>query len=120
MGNKKFNQIEVNKIIDLYNSGLLQREIADMFNTSKSSIGRCLRENGITSRVIISNSDIKDIISEYLNGYNIEFIAHNHNIGTGRVSKFLKESFESIYYYGNYFIFTFNHFQKSKTINFRH
>ena len=92
MGNKKFNQIEVNKIIDLYNSGLLQREIADMFNTSKSSIGRCLRENGITSRVIISNSDIKDIISEYLNGYNIEFIAHNHNIGTGRVSKFLKEN----------------------------
>lgn len=92
MGNKKFNQIEVNKIIDLYNSGLLQREIADMFNTSKSSIGRCLRENGITSRVVISNSDIKDIISEYLNGYNIEFIAHNHNIGTGRVSKFLKEN----------------------------
>ena len=71
MGNKKFNQIEVNKIIDLYNSGLLQREIADMFNTSKSSIGRCLRENGITSRVIISNSYIKHIISEYLNGYNI-------------------------------------------------
>ena len=31
MGNKKFNQIEINKIIDLYNSGLLQREIADMF-----------------------------------------------------------------------------------------
>ena len=92
MGNKKFNQIEINKIIDLYNSGLLQREIADMFNTSKSSIGRCLRENGITSRVVISNSDIKDIISEYLNGYNIEFIAHNHNIGTGRVSKFLKEN----------------------------
>ena len=92
MGNKKFNQIEVNKIIDLYNSGLLQREIADMFNTSKSSIGRCLRENGITSRVIISNSDIKDIISEYLNGYNIEFIARKHNIGTERVSKFLKEN----------------------------
>ena len=31
MGNKKFNQIEINKIIDLYNSGLSSEQIAMIF-----------------------------------------------------------------------------------------
>ena len=92
MVNTKFNQIDINKIIDLYNSGFLQREIADMFNTSRASIGRCLRENGITSKIVISNRDIEGIVSKYKSGCNIESIAHEYNIGDRRVSKILKDN----------------------------
>ena len=54
----KFSEKEVNKIISLYNSGLLQKEIANIFGVSKSSIGRCLRNNGITLKTILSDDDI--------------------------------------------------------------
>lgn len=55
MGNTKFTQEEIQKIIDLYNSGLFQREIAEIYNTSTSSVARCLRKNGITSKVTLSS-----------------------------------------------------------------
>ena len=37
------------EIISLYNNGMLQKEIADLYCVSKSSIGRLLRSNGIVS-----------------------------------------------------------------------
>lgn len=92
MGNAKFTKNEVEEIIDLYNSGLLQREIAEKYNTSKSSIGRCLRENGITSKVNLSLKDIDNIIMLYKNNISMAEIAREYNIGDRMVSKILKEN----------------------------
>ena len=92
MRNSKFSAQEVNEIINLYNSGLLQKDIASIFNTSKSSIGRCLRNNGITSKVVLSNDDINGIIDMYNDGNTIACIANKYNVGDQRVSDILKEN----------------------------
>lgn len=91
MGEEKFTQEEVQKIIDLYNSGLLQREIADVCNTSKSSVARCLRKHGITSKVVLSLDDIDKILLLYKNNTSIADIANKYCIGRKRVSDILKE-----------------------------
>jgi intein-encoded DNA endonuclease-like protein len=92
MNVSKFSEKEIDKIINLYNSGLLQKEIASIFGVSKSSIGRCLRNNGITSKIVLSDDDISHIVEMYKNGNNIEYIASRYNIGDRRVTKILKEN----------------------------
>lgn len=43
----KYSQAEVNKIIELYESGLNQLEIANLFGTFNTSIRRILKRNGV-------------------------------------------------------------------------
>lgn len=86
MGEAKFTQEEIQKIIDLYNSGLLQREIAEICNTSKSSVARCLQKYGITSKVVLSLDDIDKIILLYTNNTSIAYIANKYCIGQKKSS----------------------------------
>jgi intein-encoded DNA endonuclease-like protein len=92
MGNTKFTQEEIQKIIDLYNSGLFQREIAEIYNTSTSSVARCLRKNGITSKVTLSSNDIDEIILSYKNGDSIVQIAKQYGVGDRMISRILNEN----------------------------
>ena len=78
-------------IIKLYISGLTQQQIADKYNTSKSSIARFLRSVDITSKVIITEFDELQIIELYSNGMIIRDIANKFNIGDRRVSDILKK-----------------------------
>ena len=48
---RKFTQQEINSVIDLYNIGKHQREIAKELNCSQVSISNILRRAQITTRV---------------------------------------------------------------------
>ena len=78
-------------IVKLYINGLTQQQIADKYNTSKSSIARFLRNIGITSKVIITELDERKMIELYKNGMIIKDIANAFNIGDRRVSGILKK-----------------------------
>lgn len=109
MNRLNFNDDQIKQIIDLYKTGVLQKDIATMFNSSKSTIGRILREHGITSKVTLSENDISDIVYQYNNGFNIDEIAKMHNVGGERVSKILK--------YNNVKIRTANVYNRKYTLN---
>ena len=83
--------IDKDKIISLYNDGMLQREIADMYNTSTTSIARVLRNEGITSKVVISEVDEYKIIDAYQCGMTVRDISKKFNIGERRTSNILKK-----------------------------
>lgn len=78
-------------IVSLYKSGLLQKEIAKIYNTSETSIARVLRSQGITSKVAVSTLDECNIVEEYKNGMTVRDIATKFNIGEKRVSNILKK-----------------------------
>lgn len=79
------------RIISLYNNGMLQREIAEIYNTSATSIARLLRSQGITSKIVVSNSDETEIVNLYNNGSTIKEISKIFNFGERRVSNILKK-----------------------------
>lgn len=78
-------------IIELYFNGLTQQQIADKYNTSKSSIARLLRSVGVTSKVIINKLDECQMVELYKSGMIIKDIANQFNIGEKRVSNILKQ-----------------------------
>lgn len=78
-------------IISLYKSGMLQREIANIYNTSSTSIARVLRSEGITSKVTISEEDECRMVSAYKNGMTVREIAKKFNVGEKRASGILKK-----------------------------
>lgn len=84
------------KIVSLYNGGMLQREIADLYNTSSTSIARVLRSYGITNKVIVSEEDEYKMIDEYQKGMTVRDIAKKFNIGAKRASDILKKHNVSI------------------------
>lgn len=89
---RKFTQHEVNSIIELYNNGKQQREIAKEINCSQVSISNILRRNGVKTRVgkkilytDINKAFFKEINSEenaYFLGllYADGNISKNHNV----------------------------------------
>lgn len=79
------------KIVSLYNDGMLQREIAEIYKTSKSSIARVLRSEGIINKVHISEIDERKMVDAYQNGMTVKNIAKQFNIGEKRASDILKK-----------------------------
>lgn len=78
-------------IVFLYNNGMLQREIASLYNTSKSSIARVLRSAGIINKTIVTELDERKMIDFYNSGMTIKNIAKQFNVGEKRVSDILKK-----------------------------
>lgn len=78
-------------IVSLYRGGMLQREIANLYNTSATSIARVLRGEGITSKVVISDDDEYKIIDAYQSGMTVRDVAKKFNIGEKRASDILKK-----------------------------
>lgn len=68
MGKKlDFSEDDITKMISLHNEGLLNREIAQIFSVSPSSIGRYLRLNNIPSKhPWLSNERKEQIVECYL------------------------------------------------------
>ena len=79
------------KIVSLYNNGKLQREIAAMYNTSSTSIARVLKSVGITSKVVITESDELKMVEAYNDGATIRNTAKQFDVGEKRVSDILKK-----------------------------
>lgn len=78
-------------IITLYKSGLLQREIADIYGVSKTSISKFLRNAGITSKVVISIDDEISICKLYESGKTQVEVAKIFGVGVERVVNVLKK-----------------------------
>ena len=78
-------------IVSLYKEGMLQREIAEMYNTSSTSIARVLRSDGITNKIVISEENERGIVSAYENGMTVRDVAKKFNIGEKRASDILKK-----------------------------
>ena len=85
-------QCDINNIIKLRNDGMRYKDIAKIYNTSPSSIGRILRENGVWTRTELTQDDIKDIIQKYQDGHSIAEIGKFHRKTGKDISSLLKEN----------------------------
>ena len=79
------------KIISLYQNGMLQREIAELYNTSTTSIARVLRSEGITNKVVLTYEDEIKMVDAYRNGMTVKDVAKKFNVGQKRASDILKK-----------------------------
>lgn len=96
------NVLEQHKdeIIKLYKNGMLQREIAKVYDTSTSSVGRFLRANGLLGRVKLTDKDKENIVSLYKKGNTILEIAQQYHISNKTVSYILHSNNIQITQYG--------------------
>lgn len=88
-----FTQEELNEMVRLHDEeGLLNREIADIFNVSKMTINRRLKEMGVKSRHPKLNEErekwICDLYKKYQNKSKVNKVAH---VGDETISKILKK-----------------------------
>lgn len=71
-----FTQQQIDEMINLHNQGKFNREIGKIFDTSRQTIGRILRSNGVPSRHPWLTPDRKkQICDRYLDGMNFTEIA---------------------------------------------
>lgn len=104
------NFLEQNKddIIKLYNNGMFQWEIADMYNTSPMSIGRLLRKYGF-SRGKVTENDYDDIVNMYLKGITVDDIVKKYHVSNKTIYSVLKLKNIKLLDYGEYSkIYTLN------------
>ena len=66
-----FTDNDIKQIVILHNNGMLNREIAEIFNVSVSSISRLLQKKGLSSKhPSLTQERINKIIEMGKNGYN--------------------------------------------------
>lgn len=70
-GKNDFTDEDKQKIIDLHNDGLLNKEIAEAFNTSASSIARVLQSTDLPSRYPLATTEREKMAVELYEKYGI-------------------------------------------------
>ena len=92
---KKIDETEYDKIVDMYCSGLTQKEIAEKYNCSKSTISNILSSRNVLTRLGGSKNTpdvIQNWIKMYLEGALIKDIAFEFGVGTDTISRHLKKN----------------------------
>lgn len=79
------------EVISLYQNGMLQKDIAELYGVSKSSIGRLLRNNGMVHNPRLTDSIKKEIVALYNEGYSQKDIAKECNVNEKSVHKVLND-----------------------------
>lgn len=92
MQTKTYNKLDINIIMSYINTGKTYKEIAEIFSTSASSIGRFVRFHNIHLRGVQSEDTTKAIIAEYCNGFSITNIAKRYHFSSSTISRLLKEN----------------------------
>lgn len=94
MSRKKdsFTQNEIDKMVELHNDGMLNREIAELYDTSKTMVSRIFKELKIPSRhpVLTENRKI-EIKNYYLSCYNKKQTCTEMHCGENTVNSIIKE-----------------------------
>lgn len=90
MNQKERIEKNISNILELKESGMTYKEIAQIYNSSASTIGRVLRENGNTFKAKINEEDITKMIGLYNDGYAIKGISEMFHISEITVSNYLK------------------------------
>ena len=91
-GRRLISVSEHSTIINMYLSGMKQKDIANQYNVSANVIGTILRNNNVQPRTILSNEMRNNIVNMYLSGENKESISNIANVSYGTVSRVLKEN----------------------------
>lgn len=88
-----FTEEQINEMIDLHNKGFLNREIGDIFNISRQTVGKILTENNVPSRHPWLTTKKKETICKlYINGMSIKQVAETVKSGETTVKKVLTEN----------------------------
>jgi intein-encoded DNA endonuclease-like protein len=88
----KFNQDEINKIINLYNSGLTSHNIGKLFNLSCQPILRILHKNNVKLKNYYDDVNEEDVIIDYKNKMTIKEISIKYNRGDKVIHDILKSN----------------------------
>ena len=84
------DKLNFDEILLLHKRGKTYKEIADMYNTSASTIGRLMREHNIYGRTKVDEFVMNEIIDLYLAGSSMHLIAKKLHISESTVSTILK------------------------------
>lgn len=93
MGNGKISEDKYGEIVELYNSGLLQREIAEKYNVSRAAIERVLHKcEDYKPRILMFTDDDKAKICDlYLSGVSTVQIGKIFNCGNKPIARILEQ-----------------------------
>lgn len=106
----EFSQEQINEIIKLHYEGYLNRQIGQLFNTSKTKIGHVLRENNISSRhPWMSREREKDIIECYNE--------HRNLAKVGRLLNANPQTVKEILIKNNIEVLDMSHVRRKYTLN---
>lgn len=87
-----FTQQQINQIIQYHNEGRLNREIAEFFNVSKSTIARVLQSNNVPSRHPWLTLERKNKVVElYTTGLTKDEISKELHMSDSTISDILRE-----------------------------
>lgn len=89
----KFNEDDISNMIAAFQSGKSTKELGEMFNCSKTTIGKILREHGVDVSKGKARRKLDDdkVISMYKEMHNIEEIASYFDVSTYSVGQCLDE-----------------------------
>lgn len=77
------------KIIKLYQSGATYRDIMQSVKTYPSAIKKCLEDNGIRPRHVLTNTDEKRIVELYMASKSVKYAAEKSGFSASSVTKVL-------------------------------
>ena len=85
-------EADILRVIDLHNKGLLNKEIAELFHVSNSTIARVIQKSGLPSRHPRLTSERKNKIKQCYEEYqNIDKVCEIMNCGSDTVRSIIKE-----------------------------
>ena len=92
----KVDKSEHGNIVNMYNSGLSQREIAKHYNVSGTTIGAILKQNGIICKnrryKLNIEHDTSNIVQLSRDGYSILEIANLFGVTSSRIGQILRDN----------------------------
>jgi transposase-like protein/Mor family transcriptional regulator len=105
----KFNNNLKMLIIEDYNSGMSQKDVAEKYNCCQTTIFKILKENNVSTRdkcKKITDEQKLLIIEDYKSGSTLQSIANNYNCDQSYISRILKNNNVSTRTRGNKNMFT--------------
>ena len=88
----EFSKEEKDKILELHNQGLLNKEVAEIFNTSKTMIARLLRSMNVESRhPLLTEERKKQIVKCYIEYQNLSKVEKIMKCQSPTIKKVLGE-----------------------------
>ena len=92
MGKVKIPKSEYSKIADLYQSGISQVEIANIYNVCRDTIAKILKNNCVDRFKKIKESEYKNIIEMYNNGMTQREIGNTYGVKQSFIATIIKNN----------------------------
>ena len=99
---KIIDTLDIEKIIALKNNGLTMQEIADLLDTSKTTICRILNDNGMRSMKYVHARSGSTIAKKYRSGNTIDELSEEYKAHRKTIISLLRQNGEKIDEYNRY------------------